>query len=154
MKGGLQEDQLLERDHPGEEPLTEYESKTVMLRAERHDEISVSHIVTHLSHSRDVPNEITVVQRTTTYFGPKIVTESGGQNYLLTAPGPDTQLLLWAESRGSDGFRKGWEKLAEVTVEFSEDQPKYDLCPICGDPLKTLEHEREAAFGSCPNEGV
>ena len=24
-------------------------------------------------------------------------------------------------------------------------------CPVCGEPMKTLEHEREAAFGSCPN---
>jgi hypothetical protein len=122
-----------------------------MLRAERHDRIRIENVVTRISPGQTIPDELTVVKRTTAYFGPKLVVESAGSNYLLTAPGPSSQLVLWHTNEGPDGLRGEWEKLAEVTAKFEDDQPQYDLCPVCGEPLKTLEHEREAAFGSCPN---
>jgi hypothetical protein len=75
---------------------------------------------------------------------------AGDESYLLTAPGPDTQLLLWNGNYLDDGERYGWEKLAEVTAQFADDQPQYDLCPECGQPMQTIEHERKAAVGRCP----
>lgn len=151
MSGQLDTDPAVARREPHEEPVTDYDSKSVILRAERHDRIRVENTVANISPGQSIPDDLTVVKRTSTYFGPKLVMESAGSNYLLTAPGPDSQLVLWHTSEGPDGFRNEWAKLAEVTVAFEEDQPQYDLCPVCGEPMKTLEHEREAAFGSCPN---
>lgn len=151
MSGQLDTDPATARREPHEEPTTTYDSKIVMLRAERHDRIRIENVVTSISPGQAIPDELTVVKRTTAYFGPKLVAESAGSNYLLTAPGPSSQLVLWHTNEGPDGLRGEWEKLAEVTAKFEDDQPQYDLCPICGEPLKTLEHEREAAFGSCPN---
>ena len=151
MSGQLDTTPATDKGEPHEEPVTTYDSKTVMLRAERHDRIRIDNVITIISPGQPIPDELTVVKRTTAYFGPKLVLESAESNYLLTAPGPGSQLILWQTNEGPDGLRSAWEKLAEVTAKFEHDQPQYDLCPICGEPLKTLEHEREAAFGSCPN---
>jgi hypothetical protein len=51
----------------------------------------------------------------------------------------------------ADGYRSGWNKLAEIEASFSEEIPQYDICPYCGEPMKTLEHERMAGFDDCPN---
>jgi hypothetical protein len=134
---------------PGD-PETSYESKMIALRAERHDELKVTGVVNHFHPNGTVPDKFIVAQRTDTYYGPKLILDAGTVNYLLTAPGPDSQLLLWESQTGVDGFRTGWAKLAEVEVAFSDDLPQYDLCPHCGEPLKTLEHERMAGFGECP----
>lgn len=142
---------LLEREHPDDEPITQYDSKIVMLRSERHDSIEIENTVTEIRPGHHIPDQLEVVRRTSTYFGPKLLVREAGDRYLLTAPGPDTQLLLWAADTGPDGFRKRWKKVAEVTARFADERPQYDLCPICGEPLQTLEHEREAAFGICPN---
>ena len=140
---------LLDRDTPGEEPVTDYNSKIVMLRAERHDHLHISEVVTQLRQAGDIPSEATVVRRTNPYFGPKLLLHSGDTNYLLTAPGPDTQLLLWYPKLNANGERCDWEKLAEVKAAFADDQPQYDLCSECGEPMQTLEHERRAAMGQC-----
>jgi hypothetical protein len=121
-----------------------------MLRAERGDNLQIVDVVTQISLGDDVPKETTVVKRTTPYFGPKLILADDDKGYLLTAPGPDTQLLLWAAHHLDDGERYGWEKLAEVTAQFADDQPQYDLCPECGQPMQTIEHERKAAVGRCP----
>ncbi|MFD1634645.1 hypothetical protein ACOZ4L_02805 [Haloplanus ruber] len=132
------------------DPVTDYDSKMVALRAERHDEVRVVNIESEHRPGPDVPDSFTVAQRTETYYGPKLVLDSGTKNYLLTVPGPDCQLLLWEGKPSTNGFKKGWSKLAEVSVKFGEELPQYDLCPYCGEPLKTLEHERMAGFGECP----
>lgn len=151
IENEVEPDVLLEREHPEDEPVTEYDSKIVMLRSERHDKIDIETIVTRIQPGYPTPECVEVIRRTSTYFGPKLLVEEAGQRYLLTAPGPDTQLLLWAADTGPNGFRRKWEKVAEVTARFAEERPQYDLCPICSEPLQTLEHEREAAFGVCPN---
>ena len=143
-------DELLERKVDPGPPTTDYGSKMVMLRAERHDEIHVSEIRTQIQQGADIPSKATVVKRSTPYFGPKLVLTDDEQSYLLTAPGPDTQLLLWVGNESDDGERYGWNKLAEVTAQFADDQPQYDLCPECGQPMQTIEHERKAAVGQCP----
>lgn len=135
-------------------PVTESESKRVMLRAERQDRIQIVDVVTRLQQSKDIPSEATVARRTNPYFGPKLVLSAGNENYLLTAPGPDTQLLLWSGNYLDDGDRYGWNRLAEVTAQFADDQPQYDLCPECGQPIQSVEHERMAAFGRCPGPEV
>lgn len=145
---------LLERDHLASEPVTDYHSKMVMLRSERHDEIAISEIVTQIRRDVDVPLEATIVQRQCPYFGPKLLLHAGEENYLLTAPGPDTHLLLWSPEHDEYGERCGWTKLAEVKAQFVDDQPQYDLCPECGKPMQTLEHERKSAVGRCPGPDV
>lgn len=142
---------LLEREHSADEPITEYDSKIVMLRSERHDTIEITDTRTEIQPGHHIPEHLEVVRRTSTYFGPKLLVQEAGERYLLTAPGPETQLLLWAADTGPDGFRKKWIKIAEVTARFADERPQYDLCPICSEPLQTLEHEREAAFSVCPN---
>jgi hypothetical protein len=141
---------LVERESEPGPPETEYDSKMVMLRAERGDSIQIMDVVTQFTQNTNIPSETTVIKRTTPYFGPKLVLSTDEENYLLTAPGPDTQLLLWAGNYLSDGERYGWDKLAEVTAQFADDQPQYDLCPECGQPMQTIEHERKATVGRCP----
>ena len=150
----FQEKKLLQRDAEPGEPITDYSSKMVMLRAERHDNIQIVDVVTRLRRDCQIPSEATVAKRSTPYFGPKLILSARDKNYLLTAPGPDTQLLLWAGNYLDDGGRYGWNKLAEVTAQFADDQPQYDLCPECGEPMQTIEHERKAAVGRCPGPDI
>lgn len=145
---------LLERQSEPGPPTTEYDSKMVMLRAERGDMVQIVDVVTRLDRDEDVPSETTVVKRTTPYFGPKLVLAADEESYLLTAPGPDTQLLLWVGNYLDTDERYGWNKLAEVTAQFADDQPQYDLCPECGQPIQTIEHERKAAVGRCPGPDI
>jgi hypothetical protein len=143
-----------DREPDGTAPVTDHDSKTVMLRAERDDNVRVVDIVDRFSEREPVPRELTVIQRSNLYYGPKLLLHSSREgrdyNYQLTAPGPDTYLYLWAAETDTDGFRKAWYKLAEVRAVFGADQPQYDICPDCGGPIKTLEHERYSAFGECP----
>lgn len=137
------------RGDPEEEPVTDYESKTVMLRAERYDDVEIQEIIAQIDPTSTVPESLTVTKRTNTYYGPKLELDDRGNSYLLTAPGPDAYLLLWGADTEQDGFRNGWRKIAEVQAGFTDQQPQYDLCPYCCEPLKTLEHERESAVGQC-----
>ena len=139
-----------ERSHDCSEPITEYSSKMVMLRAERHDTVQILEVYSRFRQSVDIPSEVTVKKRSTPYYGPKIVLSGENCSYLLTAPGPDSHLILWKGNYLDDGERYGWEKLAEVAAQFADDQPQYDLCPECGTPLQTIEHERKAVVGRCP----
>ena len=143
-------EELLQRNAEPGPPETDYSSKMVMLRAERSDRIQIVDVVTRLQQSGSIPSEVTVQKRTTPYFGPKIRLADGQDSYLLTAPGPDTQLLLWSGNYIEEGERYGWNKLAEVTAQFADDQPQYDLCPECGEPMQTIEHQRRTAIGRCP----
>ncbi len=143
---------LLERPAEPGRPTTEYESKMVMLRAERGDRIQITDVRTRLAPNRPIPSTVSVTKRTTPYFGPKLRLTANEQAYLLTAPGPDTQLLLWERPQGSSQNR--WTKLAEVTAHLDDDQPQYDLCPVCGEPMQTIEHQRKAAVGKCPGPEV
>lgn len=145
---------LVERESESGPPTTEYDSKMVMLRAERGDMVQIIDVVTRLDNDADVPSETTVVKRTNPYFGPKLVLAADEESYLLTAPGPDTQLLLWVGNYLEADERYGWNKLAEVTAQFGDDQPQYDLCPECGRPIQTIEHERKAAVGRCPGPDI
>jgi hypothetical protein len=129
-----------------QEPVTEYDSKMAMLRAERSDEIVVEAV-----GDADVPDEpLTVARRTDPYFGPKLLLDDAQneQNWMLTAPGPESQLHLWPPDHAEDGLRRGFCDPIEVTAELT-DTKQYSICERCGEPIKTMEHEREAAFGLC-----
>lgn len=130
-----------ERSIVDTEPVTDLESKRVMLRAERGDTISVE------------GERLKVLRRKQVYYGPVLeCTDSpeadAPRTYRLTAPGPSKNLHLWKAVSDEDGFVEGWELIGEVSAEFGGAQ-QYDLCHQCGQPLKTLEHEREAAVGAC-----
>jgi hypothetical protein len=134
----------------GSSEATDHFSKKVMLRAERRDSISILDVITRFRRASTVPSEVMVVRRTSPYFGPKLILSDEQQEYMLTAPGPKSELYLWEPVTTDDGERKDWQKLAEVTATFADDQPQYDLCPECGQPMQTIEHERRAAVGRCP----
>lgn len=128
--------------------ITEHRSKTVMLRAERHDEIEVSLVVNGQTH---VPKEYTVVRRDDTYYGPSLTlhaeVDDEDRNYMLTCPGPNTQLILWQALSGKEGeWRSGWIPIAEVTAQIDGTE-QYRICDECGEPLRGIWHERLAAFG-------
>lgn len=137
----------------GTEPVTDHDSKTVMLQAERRDEIEIVAVVDRFDDDVDIPGKVSVIRRTHTFYGPELMlhAERDGTdcNYLLTAPGPDSHLVLWAAETDEHDRRKGWYVAAEVTAVLS-DEGDYSYCPDCGERMETIQHEREAAFGMCP----
>jgi hypothetical protein len=154
MPESLQHGDPASREMDGTKPVTDYDSETVMLRAERRDEVYVREWVNRFDKSAYTPNQYTVLERSNRFYGPELLLHSESEdvdfNYLLTAPGPDTYLYLWAAETDDKNHREAWFKAAEVKVAFADTQPTYDLCPECGDPVQTIEHERMAALGRCP----
>jgi len=133
-------------------PITDSDSKTVMIAAERGDTIKITNIISRVEDN-NVPEELQVIQRSDTYYGPKLFTYSTirteERNFLLTAPGPDTQLQLWTEEVASSGKREGWIKAAEVMAVLPAEQPPYERCQGCGELVRSIEHERAALTGDC-----
>jgi hypothetical protein len=134
----------------GSEPATGYDSKTVMLRAERHDEIEITSVENGM---RNVPERFVVVRRDETYYGPSLLldraSEDHSENYELTCPGRNSQLMLWMAVTGKDDqWRNGWMPVSEVRAKIA-DIEQYNECDICGDPLKDIWHERLSAVGIC-----
>lgn len=140
----------------GLEPITDSKSKKVMLTAERRDNITITDVVTRFDDSIEVPDEVSVIKRTHTYYGPELLVhaEQDGEdaNFLLSAPGPDAHLYLWAGKLTEENRRESWYVAAEVKATLSDDQPGYKFCPDCGQPFKSIEHERLTAIGECPHE--
>lgn len=137
------------RTDPG--PSTDAESRKTILRTERKDTIGISNVLQKF-YDADIPESFTVVERTETYYGPELLLAADGRNYRLTAPGPDTQLLLWGESTNEREYRESWVRLAELQV-FIDGTPQYDICDQCGAPIRSKEHERLSAIGRCPKSG-
>jgi hypothetical protein len=124
-----------------------------MLHAERKDPVSIPEVISEISETATIPVELTVIERRETYFGPELLLMGNkGQNYKLTAPGPDWYLLLWKAETDADGFCTGWEQIAEVRADFGEELPSYDICPECDQPIKSVQHERATLFGECNGE--
>lgn len=134
-------------------PRTDYDSKTVMLRAERRDRIEVVDVVEHHADDLPVPDVVWVVQRQHTYFGPLLLVAppDGRPRHRVTAPGPDRHLLFWSKQT-VDGSEQ-WARVAEVRVAFAGEQPDYNICPGCGQPIRTAEHERLARLDTCTGFG-
>lgn len=137
----------------GTEPITDSNSKQVMIAGERRDKIKIIDVVEIFDEEEILPDSLTVVRKLSTYYGPELMLygeKNGDQNYLLTAPGPDSYLLLWKANTDSREIRRSYSVIAEVKAKLSENST-YELCPDCGQPFKTIEHERAAAIGQCPN---
>lgn len=137
----------------GLEPVTDYDSKTVMMVAERHDNIEISGIVTRFDQRASIPREVTVIQRTDTYYGPELlvhaVIDGDEHNFRLNAPGPDSHLCLWAGEMTEENRLREWFAAAEVKASMSAEQPPYENCEQCGEEIRTIEHERESLLGRC-----
>ena len=136
------------------ETVTSPKSKRVMLRAERHDEVEISLVVSGMTK---VPQRFTVVKRTETYFGPKLLLDPvdvDSSNWMLTCPGPNTQLILWKYITGTeDKWHAGRVPVSEVRARIS-DFESYEMCSVCGEPLKSMWHERLSVAGVCDTEEV
>lgn len=139
-----------DRELEGTVPITDYESKTVMLRAERKDSLRIIEIVDRGPSVNSIPSKYSVAQRTNAYFGPKLVLDHNGDLYQLTAPGPDSYLLLWKLESRTEERNQRWRKIAEVRADFAEDTPEYEICAECGEPIQTAEHNRLSLIGRCP----
>lgn len=151
MSNAENPDDLVERPFPRgtstSEPETNYSSRKAILRAERGDTIRIT--VERSLEDHQAPETVTVVQRTETYYGPELLLEDGQRNYRLTAPAPDRGLILWRDVVDEDEFRLGWKRAAEVSVEIDA-IGQYEMCDQCGNPLRTLEHERLSRMDRCP----
>lgn len=140
-------------DLHGLQPTTSSDSKLVMLAAERRDRIVVNSTIEKFFEGDEVPDSLTIFKRSSTYYGPKILAHaqiSGEEhNFLITAPGPASELILWAAETDEDNYRKGWYRLAEVEASLAEDQPSFEVCPQCNSPIRSVEHERMASLEMC-----
>lgn len=137
----------------GTKPATDARSKQVMLRAEYRDTVEVTAWVSG-GRGDGWPDEYTVTERKTTYFGPVLTLHAAvdgeDQQYRLTCPGPDTQLVLWKALLDNEGFIKSYHPIAEVRAKIV-DVEQYFVCDHCGEPIQTAWHERLSAFGECEN---
>lgn len=61
------------------EPVANYESKTVMIRAERKDRLQITEICDSSVGQSCIPSQYRVAKRTDTYYGPKLLLESKNQ---------------------------------------------------------------------------
>lgn len=130
-------------------PKTDHDSRKTMLRAERRDVIKIIGVERRFD-ATDIPDRYTVVQRSETYFGPELLLAANDRNFLLTAPGPDTHLLLWTERVTDREYRTNWARSAEVRVAVDETS-QYQVCNQCGYPIRSEEHERLSLLGRCPD---
>lgn len=134
----------------GTSPITDLKSKRVMLRGERGDYILISSIEQSFMDEADRTGEMEVVRRESTYYGPELeLRTKQRERFLLTAPGPGSYLHLWAPLSDSKGRITSWEVSAEVRAKFSSEMPQYSICNRCGEPIRSLEHERMAILGKC-----
>lgn len=144
-----QSDPLTRRKMDDSAPTTENISKSLMIKATRGDEISITDVVEHIEPQFEIPEQLEMVRRTDTYYGPKLEAKSDDASYLITAPGPNVQLLLWKAVTDDEGYLIKWDQIGEIKADFTDEIPQYDICQKCGEPIKNVEHERLAAFDSC-----
>lgn len=144
----------IETDLGGTKPLTDEASKTVMIAAERRDLIRIEEIVTKADGTVNIPNELSVIRKTTKYYGPELLLYSEcdgeGLNFRMSAPGPGSYLHLWKAVTNERGGRESYVLVAEVKATLLDGT--YEMCPDCQMPFKTRRHERLAAIGRCPHE--
>lgn len=137
-------------DMDGTSPITDLGSKKVMLRGERGDYIVISDVEQEFDSVETLPREMEIVRRESTYYGPELeLRTEDRERFLLTAPGPGSYLHLWVPETDSEGRITGWNVSAEVRAGFSSNVPRYSICNRCGEPVKSLEHERMAILGKC-----
>ncbi len=153
------DDPIYRVDAETTKPVTDHESKTVMLQAQRGDNITIKEVVDRYDEV-DIPDFLTVIERSAVYFGPELKLHAKRDgvdfNYLLTSPGPDAHLILWASNVEVDDdgsrWRRGWYQAAEVTAKVHGVR-QYEFCNVCGEPMETIQHERESVLGMCQRGG-
>lgn len=124
--------------HRGE-PVSDYATKKTLLVAQRDDVVEVS------GHG-----EMTVVERSETYYGPQLTLNHEETSYRLHGSGFAADPKLW-RAVVEDGFVTGWEPRGHVGAEIVE-VGKAPQCE-CGELLKTLEQRRMAYIGGvCPHD--
>lgn len=132
---------------------TDYDSKTVMIAAERNDHILITDVVQKIDANIEIPADVIVIQRKEKYYGPELLVHAKinqkDYNYLITAPGPNSSLCLWAANTTEDNKRIGWFIAAEIEATLAAEQPPYKKCGQCGELIKTIHHDREAVIGNC-----
>lgn len=132
--------------HPDSRENTEttYSTKRVLMRAEHQDKLKIEG-ASESGCSSDVPGTVVVIRRDQTYYGPRLRVESlsTGTQYIITAPGPESEAVLWHSTS------EGWKVVREVALDFDDSIPQYDICLHCNEPLSTVEHRRRAAVGAC-----
>ena len=124
--------------HRGE-PVSDYATKKALLVAQREDVVEIS------GHG-----DMTVVERTDTYYGPQLTLTDGNRNYRLHGSGFAEDPQLW-RAMVEDGFVTGWEPVDHVSAEIAEvgGAPQCE----CGELLETLDERRMAYIGGiCPHE--
>lgn len=129
-----------ERIHDGS-PVSDPDTKTALLCAGHNDTLRV-----------DGHGEMTVVDRTDPYFGPKITlhNEADGLNYRVVPAGFDNDPELWRAVTGDDGeFIKAWAFVEHVALEVT-DVGQADVCE-CGEVPQSLREKRSAVVGVCPH---
>jgi len=61
-----------------------------MIAAERRDKIEITEVVQAIGESADIPDHVSVIQRTDRYYGPELLVhtevDDEDRNYRLTAP--------------------------------------------------------------------
>lgn len=126
---------------------TTHSTKQVFMRAEHEDEILIRGVIDN-PRDEKIPNIVTVLKRDLTYYGPRLRIEEphDSNQYLLTAPGPETEAILWKK------VNSDWQEIAEVSLELDGPLPKYDICPHCNEPLSTVAHRRRSVIGACKND--
>lgn len=136
----------------GLRPKTDHRSKMVMLAGERGDVVNMNTVIEQ-QKGEQIPEEVTIIERTSTYHGPKLLahTEINGEdaNFLITAPGPANDLVVWAAETDEENYRSSWYSIGEVEAELAEDQPNYEVCSGCKNPIRSIEHERRSDLGMC-----
>lgn len=118
------------------EPSTSYETKKVLMRAEREDHVEI-----------DGHGEYEVARRKQTYYGPTLYLSpvDGVGNNLKAHGHPRRELVLIERVTNEGGFVIGEKPVGDAKAELVEAK-QYDMC-ACGEPLKTAEHERQAHLG-------
>lgn len=127
---------------------TDHTNKQVMFKAERDDVVEITEVHQTVV-DRPIPDELKITRRDVTYYGVSLEGVSDDVDmYQITCPGPDFELLLWYGDTNDEGYVEEFVKAAEVSAEIGR-VTQYDMCPECGEPMKTLRHEREGRTGVC-----
>lgn len=116
-------------------PETDTKCKKVPLRGERGDTVAIEGY-----------GEMEVVRRLGTYYGTvlQVRDDVEEQQYELFARDPREQLRLFERVQDEEGYVVGLRDLGEVKAELRTGG-QYDICD-CGEPIKTMEHDRLAVF--------
>lgn len=140
----------------GLRPTTSSDSKFVILTAERGDYIDITEVTNLLESNAEVPSMVSVIRRDSTYYGPKVLvrseTGSGNRHFMLSAPGPTSELILWAAEITEDDYYESWSSIAEVKASMGDQQGPLKICSECSNPIHSIEHERMAELGLCNQE--